>query len=288
MMRTTKLAITQFENLTVKSYLYNEYNHHKYPNTTYNYNNVPGNTRSIFLLNTCLSSVLVPQSLNEYRIRNLIEVLDHAGDPNQPEYWLMTARLAEAALLCAGHYADSCEFEAVGDLLVNPGKILIYLKGKKQPMQKKRHAKLSDQLYPQHDPGDNFVEWFKKNVILHVCEKPLLSGLYQMMEISGKFTDRYLAGMQLRMKKVADTIGFLSSWQIKTSQDLSERMERASPETKRFVHKNLCDFDRTLFNHLGEEISRFQEEPLYRSAYLRSAPAGIEQDRESVGPGGMH
>jgi len=37
-------------------------------------------------------------------------------------YWLLVARLTEATLLCAGNYADSCEFEATGDLLVNPGK----------------------------------------------------------------------------------------------------------------------------------------------------------------------
>ena len=29
----------------------------------------------------------------------------------RPWYWLLMARLAEAALLCAGNYADNCEYQ---------------------------------------------------------------------------------------------------------------------------------------------------------------------------------
>ena len=35
-------------------------------------------------------------------------------------YWLTYVRIREAALLCAGNYADNGEYQAAGDLLVNP------------------------------------------------------------------------------------------------------------------------------------------------------------------------
>jgi hypothetical protein len=224
----------------------------------------------VFTINYHLDYAVIPHGVNENFIRNLLSMLDQIDDKRGTEYWLMVARLAETTLLCAGYYADSCEFCAAGDLLVNPYKILIHIRGQKFPVQKKRHGKLSEQLNPQNEPMDRFIGWFKKNVILQVCEKPLMEDLWSRMETSEKFTSHYLMDIRSRMNRVADTIGFLNSWQINSLQDLHKRLKKTSPETRKFVRENLCNFDRTIFNRMGEDINRMQYDSLYHSEFLKA------------------
>ena len=59
-------------------------------------------------------------SLNERVIEDLIEELDEITPIKDQGYWLTLTRINELALVCAGNYADNCEFSLVGDLLVNP------------------------------------------------------------------------------------------------------------------------------------------------------------------------
>ncbi len=75
---------------------------------------------SIFTLNNQMDLANVPYGLNEDKILEVLSVLEYIGDETTPEYWLMVCRISEMALLCAGQYADGCEFSAAGDLLVNP------------------------------------------------------------------------------------------------------------------------------------------------------------------------
>jgi hypothetical protein len=224
----------------------------------------------VFTINDHLNYAVIPHGVNENFIRKLLSILDQINDKTVPDYWLMLARMAEAALLCAGYYADNCEFCAAGDLLVNPYKILIHIKGQKFPMQKNRHGKLSEQLNPQNKTMDKFIGWFKKNVFLQVCQKPLLEDLYWRMETSAKFKSCYLMDIQSRMNRVADTIGFLNSWQINSLQDLHKRLKKTSSETRKFVLENLCNFDRTNFNRMGEDINRMQYDSLYQSEFLKN------------------
>ena len=58
-------------------------------------------------------------------------------------FWLTIARIAELALKQAGDYADNCEFQAAGDVLVNPRRIDIYLNGWAEPIVKHRHGALN-------------------------------------------------------------------------------------------------------------------------------------------------
>lgn len=234
------------------------------------YNGYDSDKFLVFIINDHLDYAHIPHGVNENFIRNLLSILDQIDDKSGTEYWLMVARLAETTLLCAGYYADTCEFRGAGDLLVNPYKILIHIRGQKFPMQKNRHGKLSEQLNPQNETMDKFIGWFKKNVLLQVCQKSLLEDLYGRMETSEKLKTGYLKDIQSRMNRVADTIGFLNSWQIQSSQNLRERLKKASPETRKFVKENLCNFDRKIFNRIGEDIRRIQVEPFYHSEFLKA------------------
>jgi hypothetical protein len=224
----------------------------------------------VFAINENLDHAVIPYGVNENFIRKLLSILDQIDDKSGPEYWLMVARLAETSLLCAGYYADTCEFRAAGDLLVNPYKILIHIRNQKFPVRKNRHGKLSEQLNPQNETMDKFIGWFKKNVLLQVCQKSLSEDLYGRMETSEKFQRCYLMDIQSRMNRVADTIGFLNSWQINSLQDLHIKLKNASPETRKLVRENLCNFDRTIFNRMGDDINRMQSEPFYHSEFLKA------------------
>jgi hypothetical protein len=224
----------------------------------------------IFAINENLDHAVIPYGVNENFIRKLLSILDQINDKSGPEYWLMVARLAETTLLCAGYYADTCEFRAAGDLLVNPYKILIHIRNQKFPVRKNRHGKLSEQLNPQNETMDKFIGWFKKNVLLQVCQKSLSEDLYGRMETSEKFQRCYLMDIQSRMNRVADTIGFLNSWQINSLQDLHIKLKNASPETRKLVRENLCNFDRNIFNRIGDDINRMQSESFYHSEFLKT------------------
>ncbi len=224
----------------------------------------------VFAINENLDHAVIPYGVNEHFIRKLLSILDQIHDKGGPQYWLMVARLAETTLLCAGYYADTCEFRAAGDLLVNPYKILIHIRNQKFPVRKNRHGKLSEQLNPQNETMDKFIGWFKKNVLLQVRQKSLSEDLYGRMETSEKFQSCYLMDIQSRMNRVADTIGFLNSWQINSLQDLHIKLKKASPETRKLVRENLCNFDRTIFNRIGDDINRMQSEPFYHSEFLKA------------------
>ncbi len=224
----------------------------------------------VFAINENLDHAVIPYGVNENFIRKLLSILDQIHDKGGPQSWLMVARLAETTLLCAGYYADTCEFRAAGDLLVNPYKILIHIRNQKFPVRKNRHGKLSEQLNPQNETMDKFIGWFKKNVLLQVCQKSLSEDLYGRMETSEKFQSCYLMDIQSRMNRIADTIGFLNSWQINSLQDLHIKLKNASPETRKLVRENLCNFDRTIFNRMGDDIKRMQSEPFYHSEFLKA------------------
>jgi hypothetical protein len=180
----------------------------------------------------------------------------------------MTCRIAEMTVLCAGHYADAYEFSAAGDLLVNPRKIFIHIKGHSKPLIKHRHAGISEQLNPAKIPRGVFLQWFRTNVILQADKKPLLTDLFDKLTESGRVASGFLAGMKTRMNRIADTISFLSAWQVACAEDLIERMRRETPETREFIHANLCHFSSGMFHFIGQEIRRINHDPAYRSPLL--------------------
>lgn len=186
----------------------------------------------------------------EKRLGEYMEM--EVGDALVSQFTL--ARIAEMALKQAGDYADNCEFQAAGDLLVNPRRIDVYRRGWKTPVVKDRHRGLSDQ-FAAAIGSENPVAWLGRETCPHVRTEALLPCLRKMLASSGFMAPAYLEGLDRRMCRVADTIAFLMSWQVADSADLYRRMEKG-PEEKAFVLSHLCRFDRSRFNAMGEDIRK--------------------------------
>ncbi|MBU0767952.1 MAG: hypothetical protein KJ687_02510 [Proteobacteria bacterium] len=69
----------------------------------------------------------------------------------------------------------------------------------------------------------------------------------------------YLHDAQERMKKIADTIGFLSAWSLSRFEVLHHRMQKMSTKTRRFDTAHLCRLDTHFFERLVLEIQKLIE-----------------------------
>jgi hypothetical protein len=215
----------------------------------------------LLLLNKKIDDLKWPHEINELVIEGLLEELEDSNVYERPVYWLVTARLFEMAILCAGHYADNCEFSAAGDLLVNPRKVLIYQKSAQEPLIKQRHGRLSEQLYKNEKNRKEFIQDLKREVSIEIVKPAMLQYLFEKMQKSRMISHSYLHNAGKRMKNVADTIGFLSAWSIGKFEDFYKRMQEASPEMNRFISDHLCLFDTDFFERIGQEINNLVKNP---------------------------
>ena len=238
----------------------------------------------VLLLNRRLNLLDVPCSVNESIIRKYVATLERTADAHRPEYWLMTARLTEMTLICAGHYADNCEFTAAGDLLINPHGVNIYLRGNPLPIVKQRHGRLSDQFRPEGMSRKTFIAWFQRQATIEIDQPALLPYLLMRMEQSGHVAPDYLATVYERMQKVSDTIGFLSAWSIKGVEDLYWRLRAGSPEDQRMAAAHLCRFDRNIFRQLDTDIRRLARWPELKRRFPSPGP-NTEADASATGWG---
>ena len=223
---------------------------------------------SLSQLNSILNRLQIPRDVNEPILESILERLERSGDDSLPQYQLLTARLLEAALVCAGHYVDNCEFSAAGDLLVNPRQILVHRNGHLQPEIKMRHTKLSEQLDPHCERCLPFPIWFKHNAIVQISKPALIPDLLNRLELFKSFQYTYLESIRERMNKAADTIGFLSAWHLSGWEDLYRRMQSAAPQQRSFISESLCRFEARDFHCLGLEISQISCHADCRSNYL--------------------
>ncbi|WP_319521774.1 hypothetical protein [uncultured Desulfosarcina sp.] len=192
---------------------------------------------------------------NEARFEQWLEELTGIEIADPRLFWLTLARLAELALKQAADYADHCEFQAAGDLLVNPRRIEIFVQGKTDPVIKKRHCGLREQFalaIGREEP----TAWLSRKTLSHVCEKALIPHLKERLISSGWMRPDYLAMLDRRMCRVADTIAFLAAWQIADCRDLTKRMVPAAREDRALIEANLCRFDLDCFNEMGDDIER--------------------------------
>jgi hypothetical protein len=215
----------------------------------------------ILSLNEALDDLYVPYAVNEQAIENFLDDLEAFGTTDRPVYWLAMSRLLELTVICAGHYADNCEFSAAGDLLVNPRKILIHRKGYPHPLVKQRHERLTDQLNQEKKLGESVLCQVKNDIRVEVAKPAIIPYLLERIERSRHIASWYLHDVQERMKKIADTIGFLSAWSLSKSEVLHHRMQKLSLKTRRFVADHQCNFDTAYFVHLGHEILRITGNP---------------------------
>ena len=223
---------------------------------------------SIERINTFLDRLELPQEANEPLIEDLLEKVENCAWESHLRYRLLTARILETALLCAGHYVDNCEFTAAGDLLVNPRQILIHIRGCRHPVVKRRHGKLSEQLaaYCGMQP---FSVWFKHNAILEISKSALIPSLLQRLERFHCFRPAYLDSIRRRMDEAGDTIGFLSAWGVTGWEDLHRRIQWTASQERGFIVANLCSFDMRDFHGLGRDIDRMARSGGAKSRYLK-------------------
>lgn len=215
----------------------------------------------ILILNEALDNLHVPHDVNEQTIEKFLHDITAHDTTLRPVYWLMMTRLFELSLICAGHYADNCEFSAAGDLLVNPRKILVHRKGYPHPLVKERHGRLTEQLNQVKKSSDLVLLQVKHEVRVEVSKPAILPYLFERIERSGRIASWYLYDAQERMKKIADTIGCLSAWSLSKFEVLHHRMQKMSAKTRCFVADHQCNFDTRYFVRIGREIPRIIENP---------------------------
>ena len=238
---------------------------------------IPDQAAALNRLNQKLNGLQLPLDLTEPAIEEILQQLERCGNDALPQYRLLTARLLEAALLCAGHYVDNGEFGAAGDLLVNPRQILIHQKGQPRPLIKIRHGRLSDQLGQGCRGRGPFLDWFKCNVVLEMAKPALIPDLLGRLEHCESFQKAYLDSIRLRMNKAAQAIGFLAACQASLPADRHAWMLSASPQLRSFIEEHLCRFDDQDFYRLGLEIEHCSRAADFKSRYLAPQILNIAQ-----------
>ena len=206
--------------------------------------------------------------LNEKYLEKLLSEFQAIPRFSPAVHGLTLTRLNELALICAGNYADSCEFSAAGDLMVNPPEVMVHVRGKVHPVLKDRHNKLTAQFKDAAACGTSLINWFIKNTIVEVRKKPILMRLNDMMKASGVVSDFYIASADRRMKQIADTMGFLSAWRVESAEGFHQKLKTASPTETAFINKALCRLDRRLFDEMKADICGFLWDENYQSRFI--------------------
>jgi len=194
-----------------------------------------------------------------------------------PSYWLLLVRLAEAALLCAGNYADNCEYEAAGDFLVNPREIIVHRRGDDRSTTKNRHGRLSEQFGLEGVERHRSMKRFSTGVCLQITKPPLLPHMAQVLGESGCISQSFIHRLEELQCRIADALAFLAAWRIFDSAELWRRLEASSPRERVFAESHLCRFDAQVFHLIGEDLRRSLVEPDHRSPFLSGPHMGEKE-----------
>ncbi|MFH1136405.1 MAG: hypothetical protein V1816_10025 [Pseudomonadota bacterium] len=222
--------------------------------------NNPINRKAVIDFNLELEEQSTAGRLNESFLLDRIRRLQELGPLEQGDYWLTMARLNELALLCAGNYADAGEFQAAGDLLVNPRRIVVRTPNHEAPVVKERHTPLTRQFAGEVPWGVDVVTWLKEKTTLEIEEPALLPWFLDLLTCSGEFSREYLDSVLVRQKKIASALVFAAACRCPEGMDFLVHRLRAKPAEREFIESNLCLFDRAVLERLGREL-------LYKSGY---------------------
>ena len=240
--------------------------------------------QSAMRLNDLLDHQAAEGLINEPAIEGWLKQLQADLCAKAPCYWLLLARLTELTIVCAGRYADACEFAAAGDLIVNPRHIQVHFRrGTLPPMRKRRHGALSVQFNKMKQPHGNFIQWFKQAAIVEIVKAPLLTFFLETMETSQILSTGYLDSVRQRISRITETLGFLSSWNISDASDFYQRLAAATAETRRFVLSHLCDFDLEQFDAIGRDVRKLAEETGRAGDFLNSFSVPLQPGRLNSG-----
>lgn len=205
--------------------------------------------------------------LNETIIENRIHQAFQLKMHSQRIFWLTLARITELAIYQAGVYADACEFAAAGDLLVNPRRIDMQLKGRRRPIVKHRHARLSDQFAA--DIGrESPVDWLAREATPRLTSDAALPWLRRTLASSGAMTGSYIRSLDRRMCRVADTLAFLIAWRIEDAVEFHRRMASLDLQERAFIEANLCRFDTGRFFAMYADIQEILNANRYPTRFL--------------------
>jgi hypothetical protein len=206
---------------------------------------------------------------------------------DSPSYWLLLVRLTEAALLCAGNYADNCEYEAAGDFLVNPREILVHRRGDGRSTAKNRHGRLSEQFGLEGVAGPNSMKAFAASVCLEIAKPPLLAHMTQVLKKSERISPEYLQRLEEGQRRIADALAYLAAWRVSDSAELWRRLQESSVREKVFAESNFCRFDAQVFHRVGADLRRSLAEPAFRSPFLAGFRWG-ENGGKRTSPAALH
>jgi hypothetical protein len=200
-----------------------------------------------------------------------------------PAYWLLLTRLAEATLLCAGNYADNGEFQAAGDLLVNPRQILVHSPAGERPTAKNRHGRLSDQFGQAGVRGSGFKKPFSAAIRPEITRPPLLPLITRVLREAGCISPAYLLQLEQGQHRIADALAFLAAWRIFDPAELWRKLAGASEKDRQYVGSNLCRFDMQTFHQIGCSLRQALTDPEHRSPFL-DARHRAENGMQKISP----
>ncbi len=212
-------------------------------------------------LNVQMDQANVPYAVHESRIENWLTALESMDESHRNIYWLVWIRLLEAALLCAGNYADNGEYQAAGDLLVNPREIQVYSEKTGKTVKKCRRGSLLEQFQTTDQSRNDVIQNLSRNHRLKVVKPPILTYMFDRLKMSSFVTEAYLDWTMTRMELVADTLAFLAGWQIDDGLGLHRKLSQANPETQSFIRSHLCRFDDYMFLQTGVAIQYAANSP---------------------------
>lgn len=233
---------------------------------------------SIVLINIEIEQGVSSQLMTEKMIEALWSRARDQED-DAAEYWLLLMRLAEAALLCAGRYADNCEFEAAGDLLVNPREIIVHHRADGHAVVKNRHGRLSEQFGLDGARLDT-LKRLSEVGCPEITKPPLLPHMTDVLNRSGRVCPAYLERLAHGGHRVAETLAFLAAWRIYDVAHLYRRLRAVPVRDREFAESHLCRFDARTFHQIGASLERCLTEADYRSPFLagiQGAGSGFER-----------
>lgn len=208
--------------------------------------------------------------VNEAMLAGFLADLAPFRASSSPVYWLTAARIFERALLCLGDLVDAGEFRAAGDLLVNPRRVEVYVRGETTPRVKPRHRGLS-----AHFGGGacraEALDWFQRETLVRVSRPALLPELFGRLRDSERFRGDYLESGDRRMKRAASAMAFRWAGRFAGPGPGGAGGEAFAAPDSRWRSAGRCGFTAERFEAMGRELSRMDRETEFRSQFLQSA-----------------
>jgi hypothetical protein len=232
--------------------------------------------RGLIRLNARLDKDARLGRFSEPLVEGRLSELERIGPTWRVAYALTLARINELALLCAGNCADHGEIEAVGDLLFNPRRILIHIKGMPAPVVKERHMALTEQFAHVAPAREDVIAWLRDEAIVQIEKEALLPHLLNRLRGFQVVSLQYLDSVEERVQKIAELISFLASSRSPEGPDLHQWLAHAATADKQCFESKLCRFDTRLFFELGTTLRQIlglkRPEPLFWGE-LNAVPA---------------